>query len=159
MTGVQTCALPIYEAAQAVVPQDTIAAPALWGAFKVNGIEVTTALELLKERVDEWTPERAAEVCGMTVDDVYEVAHDVADGPSCIYTSFGFGHAGNSHPMYMSTAALLMLTGNLGKPGTSNGVSKSAAKCISMKYFVVPGKNNGPQYYVSQLPAIMETGK
>lgn len=133
--------------------------PAIWGNHTIDGIKVATALEKLKERVDEWTPERAAEVCGMTVDDVYEIAHDVADGPSCIYTSFGFGHAGNSHPMYLSTAALLMLTGNLGKPGTSNGVCKSAAKCISMKYFVVPGKNNGPQYYVSELPTIMETGK
>lgn len=150
----------VWDAASGTaVLQDSVSDPALWGTYNVQGFEVTTALELLKERVQEWTPERAAEVCGMSVDDVYEVAHDVADGPSCIYTSFGFGHAGNSHPMYHSTASLLMLTGNLGKPGTSNGVSKSAAKCIWKGYFVVKGRKNGPTYYATRLPEIMETNK
>lgn len=161
-TGKPTVIDPIVvwdEAAGAHCAADTTKTPALWGEHTIDGIEVTTALELLKERVDEWTPERASELCDIPVEDIYEIAHDVADGPSCIYTSFGFGHAGNSHPMYMATSTLLMLTGNLGKPGTSNGVSKSAAKCISYKYFSVEGKKNGPQYYVSALPSIMETGK
>ncbi len=75
-----------------------------------------TGFEPLKEKVMEYPPERAAEICGITVDEIREVAHRLAAAESCMlcYTLGITEHTCGKNNV-MSTANLQMLLGNMGK--------------------------------------------
>ena len=49
-------------------PWDDQLEPALEGTYTVNDMECKTAFQLLKERADEWTLEKAAEICWLDPD-------------------------------------------------------------------------------------------
>ena len=51
--------------------------PYLLGSYEVDGRPVKTALQLLKERVAEYTPEWAAGITGIPVDTIQRLAHEM----------------------------------------------------------------------------------
>ncbi len=105
------------------VPVDEAARPAIEGAFVVNGVEVTCAYSLLRERVSEWTPERAQEVTDVPADTIREITRIYAkETPSTIFPGYGIDHYTNGEHSMFSVLALAMVTGNLGKPGASCGL-------------------------------------
>jgi anaerobic selenocysteine-containing dehydrogenase len=53
--------------------------PALEGQFTVNGEQFKTAFQLFKEHVAEYTPERAAEICGLESSQIVGIAHDIGE--------------------------------------------------------------------------------
>lgn len=100
------------------LPSD-ISDPVIEGSYEVDGIKVTAALDLLKGRIAEWTPERAAEICELNVDDIYTVARIIGtEKPVAIQAGYGIDRYMNGAQSYFAIGALMMLSGNLGKPGT-----------------------------------------
>ena len=95
-----------------------IAAPLIRGSFDVEGIAVTTSYDLLLERVAEWTPASASEVCDVPVETIKELAHIMVDGPSAVAPGLGLDHYTNGVATYASIFAMTMMAGQVGKPGT-----------------------------------------
>ncbi|MCK5652206.1 MAG: molybdopterin-dependent oxidoreductase, partial [Gemmatimonadetes bacterium] len=56
--------------------------PALEGEFAANGAKVKTAFEVYKEHVARYTPEWAAEICGLTADQIRHVALEMGEAAS-----------------------------------------------------------------------------
>ena len=93
--------------------------PVLEGSFEINGMKVHTAYELLKKRIAEWTPERAAEMCELEISDIYEMARVIGtDKPVAAAMGYGPDRYANGHYAYYAIGALLAVTGNLGQDGT-----------------------------------------
>lgn len=81
--------------------------------------ERTENYEELKETVASYTPERVAELTGVSVDDLYAVArlYATTDKAMIFYTLGITEHICGTRNV-MSIANLAMLTGHLGRPGT-----------------------------------------
>ena len=96
-----------------------IANPVIEGTFNVGGISVTTAFDLLKERLAEWTPERAADLCELDVDDIYTVARMMGTKrPVAVQAGYGIDRYYNGAQAYFAIGTLMMLSGNVGREGT-----------------------------------------
>ncbi|MDR0514173.1 MAG: molybdopterin-dependent oxidoreductase [Coriobacteriaceae bacterium] len=100
---------------------NAIANPMLEGSFEVNGVQCKTAYTLLKERVAEWTLERASAICDIPVETIVEFTKMYAEGPT--YLGLGFGvdrycnGGANTHCIY----AMAIAAGQVGKPGAGVG--------------------------------------
>ena len=90
---------------------------ALEGSFIVDGHAVRPALDLLKERVAAYPPDVAAAITGISAEDIRELAQDIATTPTIICKDNGYGHYKNSLHAALALDALIMITGNMGKPG------------------------------------------
>lgn len=96
--------------------------PALTGISAVNEIPVKTVWDDVINRVAQWTPEAAAEVCGVPADTISELARVYAqDGPVNTYSQLGVDHYINGHYNYWSMYAVSVATGNTGRPGAALG--------------------------------------
>lgn len=95
--------------------------PVLTGTFEVNGIEVTTVYDLLRARLDEYPLDKCAEISGITVDEITELARVYADGPTTAIIHYGADHYTNGHTGYEALITLAALTGNLLKRGACIG--------------------------------------
>jgi DMSO reductase family type II enzyme molybdopterin subunit len=91
-----------------------------WTVTLVDGseAEVTTVFELLARRLEEYTPERAAEVCGVAPDTIRHVARLVASRPTKILEGFNTPKYFHGDLMERAMCLLLALSGNWGRPGT-----------------------------------------
>lgn len=97
--------------------------PALSGTFSVDtltgAVEVTTVFDLVRERLDEFAPERAAEICGVHADVIRDLALKVASKRTNILGSL---NAASKHYhgdlIERAQCLLLALTGNWGRHGT-----------------------------------------
>jgi anaerobic selenocysteine-containing dehydrogenase len=68
------------EKSSMAVPYDSEGAePALEGEFTVNGDKVKTAFQLFKEHVAEYTPEKAAEICGLEPSQITHIAQEIGE--------------------------------------------------------------------------------
>jgi anaerobic selenocysteine-containing dehydrogenase len=97
---------------------DGCSSPELEGSFIVNGIRCKPAFQLLKERAQEYTPEKASRICGTPPDTIRALAREYArTKPAAVRWSYGMART------YMSTlgcrAVLVLgaLTGNIGVAG------------------------------------------
>jgi formate dehydrogenase alpha subunit len=79
----------------------------------------TEGFEEFKKVVEEYTPERAAEICGVDADDIRRAARTFAAAHSAaIVYAMGITQHTTGVDNVLSLANLAMLTGNLGKEGT-----------------------------------------
>ncbi len=68
--------------------------------------------------IAEWTPERAAEICGVDADVIREAARAyAAHGPSFSMHGLGLTEHVQGTDGVMALVNLALLTGNVGKPG------------------------------------------
>ena len=115
-------------------PQATIALgdldPALEGRFRVRlrnrrSVWVRPVFELLKERVAEYTPEKASEITGVGAKNIELVAREIGAAKSVmIYASWGACKHYHSDLFQRGMIYLLALTGNSGgRSGTGMKVS------------------------------------
>ncbi len=72
----------------------------------------------LREFVKEYTPERAAEICGVDKDLIIKAARLYATNRSYIAYAMGITQHTNGTDNVLSCSNLALVTGNLGKPGT-----------------------------------------
>jgi len=80
--------------------------------------ERTEKFEELKEVVLKYPPERAAEICGVTPEEIVEAAHLLAENhPGALLYAMGITQHTCGHQNVLSTANLQMLLGNMGVPG------------------------------------------
>ena len=100
---------------------DVVADPQLDAAVEVNGVACKTAFALLRERVAEWTLERASAVCDIPVDTIAELAELYADGPSRLEYGFGVDRYCNGGTNTVCLYAMAMVAGQVGQPGASIG--------------------------------------
>jgi DMSO reductase family type II enzyme molybdopterin subunit len=81
-------------------------------------VEVVPVFELLKERLADYTPEKASDLCGVNRDVIRSLARKIASKPGSIVcggTSFKYYHADLMVRAYL---LVLALTGNWGRKGT-----------------------------------------
>jgi molybdopterin-containing oxidoreductase family molybdopterin binding subunit len=142
---------------------EEIVDPVIKGSFEVNGQKVTTAYDLLVERISEWTLKQIAEYCEISEDTIYELAHMYADGPSTIYFSYGPDHYANGHTFYYNAFALAMVSGNLAKPGAgfcgSNSSIYAALGADNTAIVYPPEAVPGPQIKATKLLDVLNEKK
>ena len=73
----------------------------------------TVGIEKLTSHVADWTPQRAAEVCGLTVDEIERLAHAYGTAqPAMIRTLIGAEHHEHGAMFFRTLACLPALTGS-----------------------------------------------
>lgn len=96
--------------------------PALEGTWKIKTltgiVSVTTVFELVKQRAEDYTPEKAAGVCGVHPDNIRLVARTFGRAkPAMIFTGYRMCKWLQGDLLQRAFMLLLSLTGNLGKAG------------------------------------------
>ena len=97
--------------------------PALRGSHSVKlaggeSVEVRPVFEALRERLADYTPERAAEITGLTPSLIRRFARELAAAPAAmIFASWGSCKHYHSDLFQRSMILLMALTGNQGKSG------------------------------------------
>lgn len=144
------------------IPAD-IKKPVINGSFKIQGHNVTTAYDLLLQRVAEWTPERASEICDIPLDTIYKLARMYAEGPTTLVPGYGPDHYANGHCFYYAVTALALVTGQIGKTGAGfngHGVSIYDNNYLSYDDIInPPGAKPGPEVCATKMPEAIRTGK
>jgi len=81
-------------------------------------VEVRTVFSLLRERLAEYTPERAAPLTGLSAESIRRFAHDFASARAALILS-QWGMCKNHHSDLIQRCQILLasLTGNLGRAG------------------------------------------
>jgi molybdopterin-containing oxidoreductase family molybdopterin binding subunit len=102
---------------------DTIAEPILEGSFTVGGMQCKTAYTLLKERVAEWTLERASAICDIPVETIVELTRMYAEGPTYLGLGFGVDRYCNGGAATHCIYAMAITAGQVGKPGAGVGAN------------------------------------
>ncbi len=108
-------------------PRGTLATtgvdPALEGSYSVllkdlTTVEVEPVFVRLRRHLEEYTPEKAGEICGIQPENIRKLARKVATRKTKIFIGWNSGKYYHGDLMERSMALLLGLTGNWGKKGT-----------------------------------------
>ncbi|MDR0500799.1 MAG: molybdopterin-dependent oxidoreductase [Coriobacteriales bacterium] len=98
---------------------------AIKGVAEVNGIKVQTVYENAMSYINKYPPAKAASMCGLSEDDIYELARVYyEDGPVTTEIMMGMNHYRNGHYTAWPVFLVGLLTGNVGKPGAAIGQSE-----------------------------------
>ncbi len=122
---------------------------ALFGSYEINGKTYKTGAQLLLERADEFTLEKAGEICQLDPAKIEEAIHLYADNsPSGLCLGVATDQTPNSVQAAMAADTMDMLMGNMEKPGVpmqrfrTSGVLKVpnypvpvAQKCLPEEQF------------------------
>jgi DMSO reductase family type II enzyme molybdopterin subunit len=97
--------------------------PALEGSYEVmlkdfSMVEVEPVFARLRRHLEDYTPERASEICEIHPDNIRELARKVATRKTKIFIGWNSGKCYHGDLMERAMALLLGLTGNWGKKGT-----------------------------------------
>ena len=100
-------------------PWDDTLEPALEGTFMVHGLECKTGFQLLKERVEPFTVEKAAEICWLDPAMIEKgIRLYAGNTPSGISLGVATDQHPNSVQAAMGACTLDLLMGNVGRPGS-----------------------------------------
>ena len=108
-------------------PRGTLATtgvdPALEGSYSVllkdmTTVEVEPVFVRIRRRLEDYTPEKAGEICGLHPENIRKLARKVATRKTKIFIGWNSGKYYHGDLMERSMALLLGLTGNWGKKGT-----------------------------------------
>jgi DMSO reductase family type II enzyme molybdopterin subunit len=111
----------------AAAPRGTLATtgvdPALEGSYRVllgdgSAVEVEPVFARLRRHLEDYTPERAAEICEVHPENIRKLARKVATRKTKIFIGWNSGKYYHGDLMERAMALLLGLTGNWGKKGT-----------------------------------------
>ncbi|MDO5023321.1 molybdopterin-containing oxidoreductase family protein [Slackia piriformis] len=141
---------------------DAIANPLLLDVHDADGHAVKTAYELLLERVNEWTPEKASELCDVPVETIYELAYRLADGPTSVNIGLGLDHITNGVATFNAIVAATMMAGQFGRRGNSAKGSFRGEIAIGwnpFKLYTVPDAPKAPMFYAPAFLKCLDSGK
>lgn len=158
------------EAAAAPVAFSETQNPALKGVGEVNGIKVQTVYENAMSYISQYPPATAASVCGLTEDDIRELAriyHE--DGPVSTEIMMGMNHYRNGHYSAWPVYLIALLTGNCGKSGAHIGASEEylpqlvysniAGACYPTDAAGNPAPGQANLIHTVQVADVLESGK
>lgn len=95
--------------------------------------------EALAERVQEWTPERAEKICGVSAQQIEDFAHLYATTkPSCIRLNYGLNRHSNGGMMVRCVLSLPAIVGAWGVPGGGALLSTGGAFHINERALQKP---------------------
>ncbi|MGQ9554979.1 MAG: molybdopterin-containing oxidoreductase family protein [Anaerolineae bacterium] len=140
--GEQAKVLIWDEATQSAVPYDTEGVePALEGEFTLDGVTAKPAFQLFKEHVAQYTPEWAADVCGLPAEEIRQVAQELSenamigstievDGVTVPYRPVAIMayHMAQQELGFQTVRAMLMIEMLLGAVGAAGGQHSSLGK-------------------------------
>ena len=97
--------------------------PSLLGSFSVeladgSQARVTPSFELLRQHLVSYTPEKAAEICGIDPALITRTAEKMATNRTCTVNGMSSAKHYHGDLMERSLCLALAMTGNWGKPGT-----------------------------------------
>ncbi|MBT4162067.1 MAG: molybdopterin-dependent oxidoreductase [Gammaproteobacteria bacterium] len=97
--------------------------PALTGTFDLktrdyDDIKATTVYQLLLDRLEDYTPEKASEICGVNPDTIRNLARQIASKRTKIVEGFNTAKYYHGDLMERAMCLVLALTSNWGRPGT-----------------------------------------
>ncbi|MDB4433357.1 molybdopterin-dependent oxidoreductase [bacterium] len=97
--------------------------PVLDGCYEMvlkdgSAVEVEPVFARLRRHLEDYTPERAGEICELHPDNIRELARKVATRKTKIFIGWNSGKYYHGDLMERAMALLLGLTGNWGKKGT-----------------------------------------
>ncbi len=156
------------EAINSAVAIEEAQKPAYTDVAEVEGIAVQTVWANVAEQAAKWPAEVASQVCGVSVEDIKELArvyHE--DGPVNTYSQLGPDHYINGHYNYWPMAAVSIATGNIAKSGA--GFGQTCVLPFSATNFVPStaptdshgnaAQGAGPAYCKRGVGDILSTGK
>ena len=121
--------------------------PALDGAYTVDDVPVRPAFELYREQIASYTPEWAADVCGLAADEIRRVAIEfgrnarigsttVVGGVRVPYRPVGIAayHMSQQELGFQAVRAMLMMTMLVGAPGAVGGQMADTSWKIDKNY-------------------------
>lgn len=163
MTGQEVCDEPFLvwsaDTDELVELQPGVRA-VMTGTFEAAGTTVRPALDLLKDTVAEWTPEKAEEFTTIPADTLREMAVRYATSrPATIYHCMGIDHWDNGHLNTLAESALACVTGNIGKPGAALGFKWYYAENYDWMAWMMPGGHTGRTIYTDDMFEVATTGK
>ncbi|MCD8200325.1 MAG: molybdopterin-dependent oxidoreductase [Coriobacteriaceae bacterium] len=126
-------------------PYDKSLDPAMFGEYELpDGTKARTAFQHLKEQCDEWTLEKAAEVCWLQADKIEEAINLYIDGTPHGGISLGVAtdQARNSAQAAQASAILDILRGAIRTPGAI--VQNRPCFVEPCNYVVMPFGLHGP---------------
>lgn len=91
--------------------------PALEWEGEAAGVKVKTAFLLLKERVAQYPPERAAEICGVPAETIVRIAREFAQNKGVIEDSWWTAKNGNDSDAFRAALILNALVGSIETAG------------------------------------------
>ncbi|MDP2948438.1 MAG: molybdopterin-dependent oxidoreductase [Chloroflexota bacterium] len=112
----------IVEASRGYLGLDDID-PALEGTYEAtlkdgSRVKVRPVFAILRETLEDYTPEKASEICGTNPDLIRTLARKVSQKRTSLFTGWNSGKYYHGDLMERSMCLLLALTGNWGKKGT-----------------------------------------
>ena len=98
-----------------------------WTVSTLDGdVEVTTVFELLKDEAENFTPEKASEITGVSPEVIRQIARDFAQAqPAMIYAGYAACKWVHGDLLQRAFVLLLSLTGNIGPEGSGLQISNS----------------------------------
>lgn len=94
------------------------AKPALSGSYEIDGIKCKPTWQLLTERVEDYPPERVAEIAWVKAEEIRKAAWLYATTkPACIGWGVGIDQSVSTHQNARAICILESITGNLDVPG------------------------------------------
>ncbi len=157
------------EDSQSAVAHTESSNPQLAGIPEVKGMKVKTEWEAILSSIAEYKPETAADITGVSADDIRELARIYGEeGPVNTYNIYGFNHYWNAHQAYRAVYTLGFATGNIGKPGAATGSANGEPYALfNLLGAAMPTDADGNfcqgsnpvQPPVSELASIIETGE
>jgi molybdopterin-containing oxidoreductase family molybdopterin binding subunit len=88
--------------------------PSQTGAYSAEGVECKTAFQLLKDLTEEYSPERAAEITGVSTDIIRKLAVKVGEAKTVTFvTNMGFTRTYHGDISFRAMGTLASVTGNV----------------------------------------------
>lgn len=129
------------------------------GEFEIDGVVYKTGFRLLKERVEEWTLEKAAEICWLDRDKIEEAIRVyVENSPAGICIGVATDQSPNSAQAPQATCIIDGLMGNVEQPGSLlQRFGNSGA--FSVGYLVPPSPSKlSPEQFAKRLGNVEHKG-
>ncbi len=143
-------------------PRGTLATtgvdPALEGSYSVllkdlTTVEVEPVFARLRRHLEDYTPEKAGEICGIQPENIRKLARKVATRKTKIFIGWNSGKYYHGDLMERSMALLLGLTGNWGKKGT--GTRSWAIMGLDGQVFLPRKESAGQEAAQKQIAGII----
>lgn len=105
---------------------DAATDPAVYGDFDIEGIHCTCALELLRRKMADYTPEVVAGITEVPEQTIRELADICIDGPVYHRLSYANSIYDNGQMVVHAGLTMAVLTGNFGRLGTNFATNRNA---------------------------------